>query len=196
MTGNHKTIRVGLIGYGYAGITFHAPLIQSVPGLVLSVVGSRKREIVEAKYPSVFVCPAEEVPTHPDVDLVVIASPNESHCPLAAAAMRAGKDVVIDKPFTVTLEQARSLAAIAKEHNRILSVFHNRRWESEILATKAILETGVLGEISHYESHIDRFGRSCVNAGAKIPGLAQVYGSILDLTSSIRHCIFLGFRMR
>jgi predicted dehydrogenase len=157
MRGNDKTIRAGLIGYGYAGKTFHAPLIQSVPGLALSVIGSRKREIMEAKFPGVLVCSAEEVPTHPDVDLVAIASPNESHFPLAAAAMRSGKDVVVDKPFTVTLGQARSLAAIAKEHNRILSVFHNRRCESEILATKAVLKTGVLGEISHYESHIDRF---------------------------------------
>src|ERR1700743_3432842 len=152
-----RTICVGLIGYGFAGKTFHAPLIQSVPGLALSVIGSSKREILQSKYPGVIVCSATEVPTHPDVDLVVIASPNESHFPLAAAALRAGKDVVIDKPFTVTLAEARSLAEIAKQHNRLLSVFHNRRWDSEILATKAILQTGVLGDISHYESHLDRF---------------------------------------
>jgi len=157
MIGNDKTIRVGLIGYGYAGKTFHAPLIHSVPGLLLHVIGSAKREILQADYPGVLVCAAAEVPTHPDVDLVVIASPNESHFPLAVAALRAGKDVVVDKPFTVTLAEARSLAEIATQHNRMLSVFHNRRWDSEILATKAILETGVLGEISHYESHIDRF---------------------------------------
>jgi predicted dehydrogenase len=140
-----RTIRVGLIGYGFAGKTFHAPLIHSVPGLALSVVGSSKREALQAKYPGVIVCSATEVPTHPDVDLVVIASPNESHFPLAAAALRAGKDVVIDKPFTVTLAEARSLAEIARQHNRLLSVFHNRRWDSEILATKAILQTDVLG---------------------------------------------------
>ena len=157
MIGNDKSIRVGLIGYGYAGKTFHAPLIQSVPGLVLDVIGSAKRETLNAEYPGVLVCSAEEVPTRPDVDLVVVASPNESHFPLAAAALRAGKDVVVDKPFTVTLAEARSLAEIAGQHNRILSVFHNRRWDSEILATKAILEDGALGEIAHYESHIDRF---------------------------------------
>jgi predicted dehydrogenase len=157
MIRNNKTIRVGLVGYGFAGKTFHAPLVQSVPGLALSVIGSAKREILQATYPGVQVCSAAEVPTHPDVDLVVIASPNESHFPLAAAALRAGKDVVVDKPFTVTLAEARSLSEIAAQHNRILSVFHNRRWDSEILATKAILETGVLGDISHYESHIDRF---------------------------------------
>jgi predicted dehydrogenase len=82
---NDKTVRVGLIGYGYAGKTFHAPLIRSVPGLALHLIGSAKREILEAEYPGVLVCSAGEVPAHPDVDLVVIASPNESHFPLAAA---------------------------------------------------------------------------------------------------------------
>jgi predicted dehydrogenase len=157
MIENDKTIRVGLVGYGYAGKTFHAPLIQSVPGLALQVIGSTKHEILKAEYPGVLVCSPAEVPAHQDVDLVVIATPNQSHFPLAAEALRAGKDVVVDKPFTVTLAEARSLAEIAAEHHRILSVFHNRRWDSEVLATKAILESGVLGEIAHYESHIDRF---------------------------------------
>ena len=154
---NGQTVRVGLIGYGYAGKTFHAPLIRSVPGLALYVIGSSKGEILEAEHPGIVVCSAGEVPAHPNVDLVVVASPNETHFPLAAAALRAGKDVVVDKPFTVTLAEARSLAETAQRHNRILSVFHNRRWESEILATRAILETAVLGEVIHYESHIDRF---------------------------------------
>jgi predicted dehydrogenase len=152
-----KDIRVGLVGYGYAGKTFHAPLIRSVPGLALTVIGSSKRELLEASWPEVTVCSVTDIPTHPDVDLVVIASPNDSHFPLAAAALRAGKYVVVDKPFTVTLAEARSLAEIANQNNLLLSVFHNRRWESEILATKAILQSGVLGEISHYECHMDRF---------------------------------------
>lgn len=150
-------IRVGLIGYGFVGKTFHAPLIQSVPGLTLTVVGSGKREALQADYPGVIVCSAIEAAIHADVDLVVIASPNESHFPLAVAALRAGKHVVIDKPFTVTLAEAGSLAEIANQHSRVLSVFHNRRWDSEVLATKAILQTGVLGEVSHYECHMDRF---------------------------------------
>ncbi len=157
MLRNDNTIRVGLIGYGYAGKTFHAPLIQSVPGLELAVFGSEKREILQSSFPGAIVCSASEIPSHPHVDLVVIASPNESHFPLAAAALRAGKDVVLDKPFTVTLAEARSLADLSLRHNRILSVFHNRRWDSEILATKAILDSGALGKIAHYESHIDRF---------------------------------------
>jgi predicted dehydrogenase len=152
-----ESIRVGLIGYGYAGKTFHAPLILSVPGLALTVVGSSKGDAVLATLPAVKVCSAADAAVHPEVDLVVIASPNDSHFPLAAAALRAGKDVVIDKPFTVTLAEARSLVHIAAQHKRLLSVFHNRRWESEVLATKAILQSGALGEVSHYECHMDRF---------------------------------------
>jgi predicted dehydrogenase len=150
-------IRVGLIGYGYAGRTFHAPLIRSVSGLALTVVGSSKPDVVRASLPGVEVCSAMETAIHPDVDLVVIASPNDSHAPLATAALLAGKHVVIDKPFTVTLAEARSLASLAAQQQRLLSVFHNRRWESEVLATKAVLQSGVLGRVVQYECHMDRF---------------------------------------
>jgi predicted dehydrogenase len=146
-----------LIGYGFAGKTFHAPLIRCLPGLALTVVGSSKRDAVMAELPGVSICSAEEMATHPEVDLVVVATPNESHFPLAAAALRAGKDVVVDKPFTLTLAEARELVKIASEHNRLLSVFQNRRWYSEVLATKAVLESGSLGEVSHYGCHMDRF---------------------------------------
>jgi predicted dehydrogenase len=152
-----QAVRVGLIGYGYAGKTFHAPLIRSVPGLQLTHVGSTKPDVVRAALPGSTVGSAEDISTHPEVDLVVIASPNESHFPLAAAALRAGKHVVVDKPFTVTLEEARDLRTIAQQHGRLLSVFHNRRWDSEILATKAVLDAGLLGDVTHYECHMDRF---------------------------------------
>jgi predicted dehydrogenase len=153
-----RAVRVGLIGYGYAGKTFHAPLVQSVEGLELTVIGSSKRDMVRAELPGVTVCSDMlEVATHSEVDLLVIASPNESHYPLANAALHAGKHVVVDKPFTVNLADARSLVQLAEERGQLLSVFHNRRWDSEVLATKAIVESGVLGQISHFETHIDRF---------------------------------------
>src|SRR5260370_42695677 len=132
-----RTVRVGLIGYGYAGRTFHAPLIQSVAGLELTIVGSTKHDTVLADLPGVPVCSnMDEVATHPEVDLLVIASPNESHYPLASAALLAGKHVVVDKPFTVRLADARSLVQLAEENGQLRSVFHNRRWDSEVLAAK------------------------------------------------------------
>jgi predicted dehydrogenase len=164
-------IRVGLIGYGFAGKSFHAPLIRCAPGMALTVVGSSRREAVLADLPWVQVCSAEEVTTHPDVDLVVVATPNDSHLPLAAAALRAGKHVVVDKPFTVTLAEARELVEIAAEEKRLLAVFQNRRWYSEVLATVEILKSGVLGHVSHYECHMDRFRPNVRQRWREKPGL-------------------------
>jgi predicted dehydrogenase len=157
MTNPSNPLRVGLIGYGYAGKTFHAPLIHAVPGLELCVVGSSRPERVLSDFPNTTVCSAEEAAVHPSLDLIVIATPNESHFPLAAAALRAGKHVVVDKPFTLDLAEARELVRIAREHNRLLSVFQNRRWESDILAAKSVLASGALGKVVHFEAHMDRF---------------------------------------
>ncbi|WP_035359199.1 oxidoreductase [Edaphobacter aggregans] len=156
-TSTPHPIRVGLLGYGYAGKTFHAPLIRAVEGLELPIVGSSRPERVLADLSGVTVCSASEAATHPDLDLIVIATPNESHFPLAAAALRAGKHVVVDKPFTLDLAEARELVQIAREQDRLLSVFQNRRWESDILAAKDVLASGVLGDVVHFEAHMDRF---------------------------------------
>jgi predicted dehydrogenase len=147
-------IRVALLGYGFAGKTFHAPLLRAVPGLELRVVASSRPKAV----PDVpVVASAEEAAAHPDVDLVVIATPNATHASLAETALRAGKHVVVDKPFTVTLAEARALCALAEARGRVLSVFHNRRWDSDFLALKALLAHGALGRVTHVESRFDRF---------------------------------------
>ncbi len=152
------SIRVGLIGYGYASKTFHAPLIAGTPGMALAAVSSSDATKVHADWPSV---PVVSEPKHlfndPNIDLIVIPTPNDTHFPLAKAALEAGKHVVVDKPFTVTLSQARELDALAKSLGRLLSVFHNRRWDSDFLTVKALLSEGMLGEITFFESHFDRF---------------------------------------
>lgn len=151
-------IRVALIGYGYAGKTFHAPLIASVPGLRLACIASSRPDDVHADLPDVEVVadPLQAI-VRDDIDLVLIAAPNAQHAPLAAAALRAGKHVVVDKPFTLTLAEARELRALAKRHGRLLSVFHNRRWDSDFLGMKQVIDSGRIGEVVHFESHIDRF---------------------------------------
>ncbi|RAU39066.1 oxidoreductase [Enterobacter sp. RIT418] len=153
-----ENIRVGLVGYGYAGKTFHAPLIFGTPGMVLAAVSSSDAAKVHSDWPSV---PVVSEPKHlfndPNIDLIVIPTPNDTHFPLAKAALEAGKHVVVDKPFTVTLSQARELDALAKGLGRLLSVFHNRRWDSDFLTVKALIAEGTLGEISFFESHFDRF---------------------------------------
>ncbi|EBW6088280.1 oxidoreductase, partial [Salmonella enterica subsp. enterica serovar Enteritidis] len=103
-------IRVGLIGYGYASKTFHAPLIVGTPGMTLAAVSSSDASKVHADWPNVtVVSDPKQLFNDPSLDLIVIPTPNDTHFPLARAAMEAGKHVVVDKPFTVTLSQAREL---------------------------------------------------------------------------------------
>jgi predicted dehydrogenase len=150
--------RVGLIGYGFAGKTFHAPLIRATAGLDLVAVASRDPAKVHVDLGEVAVVNDPLALARSDaVDLVVIASPNASHAPLAAAALAAGKHVVVDKPFTLDLDEARALATLAQQRGTTLSVFHNRRWDSDFLTIRAALEEGAVGRVAHFESHIDRF---------------------------------------
>ncbi|MDU7389278.1 oxidoreductase [Atlantibacter hermannii] len=151
-------IRVGLIGYGYASKTFHAPLIVGTPGMTLSAVSSSDASKVHADWPNVtVVSDPKQLFNDPSLDLIVIPTPNDTHFPLARAAMEAGKHVVVDKPFTVTLSQARELEAMAKSRGLVLSVFHNRRWDSDFLTLKGLIAEGKLGEVSYFESHFDRY---------------------------------------
>ncbi|MGM0983686.1 MAG: oxidoreductase [Pseudomonadota bacterium] len=153
-----QTLNVGLVGYGMAGRTFHAPLIQAAPGLELTAVVSGNAERVQTDYPEVEVLPkAAQLFARRDIDLVVIATPNDTHFPLAKAALAAGKHVVIDKPLSVTASEARLLKAQADGAERLLSVFHNRRWDSDFLTLKALLEEGGLGRVVALESRFDRF---------------------------------------
>lgn len=151
-------IRVGLIGYGYAGRTFHAPLIRATPGLALAAVSSSRPERVAADLPGITVLPsASDLLAAPSIDLVVIAAPPDVHAPLVASALRAGKHVVVDKPIAPTLDEARATAMLASRSDRVLAVFQNRRWDGDFLALRDLLSRGVLGEISHFESHFDRY---------------------------------------
>ena len=151
-------INVGLVGYGFASQTFHAPLIQATEGLDLVAVSSSDATKVQASLPGVEVeSQAMALCQRKDIDLIVIPTPNDTHFSLAKAALTAGKHVVVDKPFTVTLSEGRLLKKLADEKERLLSVFHNRRWDSDFLTVKALLEAGTLGRVVNVESHFDRF---------------------------------------
>lgn len=139
-------IRVGLIGYGLAGRVFHEPLIVACERLQLTaVLTSREHPLrVDSLDALLELC-----------DLVVVASPNDSHFPLARTALRAGRHVVVDKPFTVSLDEADRLITLARETERMLTVFHNRRWAADFLTLRRVLPR--LGDWSLLEAHWDRF---------------------------------------
>lgn len=154
-----RPVRAGLIGFGYAGRTFHAPLLVSTPGLQLTAVSSSQTEaVLQALGPAVTVhADPLSLIAQDEVDLVVIASPNDTHHPLAMAALQAGKAVVVDKPFALDAAQAQSLVAAAEARKLLLSVFHNRRWDGDFLSVSALLRDGRLGRMAQAELHFDRF---------------------------------------
>lgn len=152
------SLNVALVGYGYVGKTFHAPLIAATPGLVLHTIVSSKPDAVRADFPAVKVHPdLAAALADPDVELVVIATPNALHAPQAHQALEAGKHIVVDKPFTLTVDEAQGVIAHAKTANRLLSVFHNRRWDADFLTLQRVMGEGTLGKIRQFTSHYDRF---------------------------------------
>ena len=164
-------IRVGLIGFGFVSKTFHVPLLNATDGYKITTVSSSHPADVLAVLPDVeVVSDPKALATHPDVDLVVIASPNETHAPLAEAAMRAGRNVVVDKPFTITVEQARHLAAVANENDVLLSVFQNRRWDSDFLTVQDAIRRDLVGRIVLFESRIDRYRPDVRDRWREVPG--------------------------
>jgi len=153
-----EALRVALVGYGLAGRVFHAPLITATPGLALHTVVSSDAGKVHVDLPDVgVVSDPQSAFDDPAIGLVVIASPNITHAPLAIAALRAGKHVVVDKPFAIDLAQAQAVATAANASGHLLAVFHNRRWDADFLALRALVEAGTLGDIAEVHSHFDRF---------------------------------------
>ena len=153
-----KKLNVGLVGFGFATATFHAPLIRATDGMTLACIASSNAARVHQAMPAVAVASSPDALfARPDIDLVVIATPNDTHYPLAAAALEAGKHVVIDKPFSLDVAQANQLIALARKHKRLLSVFHNRRWDGDFLTVGQLISDGTLGELRHVESHFDRY---------------------------------------
>ncbi|HXE35233.1 MAG TPA: oxidoreductase [Verrucomicrobiae bacterium] len=151
-------IDVGLIGYGLAGRSFHAPVISAVPGLRLAAILERTGNDAAGKYPDVrIVRTLDELLAIKEIRLIVIATPNDSHFPLAQQCFAAGRDVLVDKPFTTTLKEAIALVEFAKQQGRLLTVYQNRRYDGDFQAIVQLVTSGELGRIVRFESNYDRF---------------------------------------
>ena len=151
-------IGVAVVGYGLAGQTFHAPLIAATPGLTLTAVVSSRPEAVHADQPAVEILPdLDAALAREDIRLIVVATPDALHAEQSIAALKAGKSVVVDKPFAATLADAEAVAAVAAQAPGVFSVFQNRRWDADFLTLRHLIAEGELGEIAVFESHYDRF---------------------------------------
>ncbi|MDQ1701289.1 MAG: scyllo-inositol 2-dehydrogenase [Frankiaceae bacterium] len=181
------TIRTAVIGYGLAGAVFHAPLIDAVDGLELTAVvtGNAEREAAARdRYPGLRVFgTADELWAVADsVDLVVVASPNSSHLPLALAALDADLPVVVDKPVAASVAEAERLRDAAAAAGLLLSVFQNRRWDGDLLTLQKLRADGALGDVHRFESRFERW-RPQVATGAwrERPDPGEGGGLLLDL---------------
>jgi len=151
-------VRVGLIGFGLAGQAFHAPVIRGVPGMDLACIVERRSSRAREKYPDVRVArTVEELLADKEIQLCVIATPNDSHFELARTCLLAGRDVVVDKPFAPTLRESEELVRLAAACGRLITVYQERRWDGDFETVKKIVQSGRLGTIVEYECRFDRF---------------------------------------
>jgi scyllo-inositol 2-dehydrogenase (NADP+) len=153
-----KIINTALCSYGMSGLVFHGPLLEAHPGFKITKILERRKQVSEGKHPgSVIVRTYEQVLEDPAVSLVVVNTPDHLHFEMAEAAIRAGKHVVVEKPFTLRTDHAAELIHLAASKGVILTVFHNRRWDGDFLTVKEIIRSGSLGRLVDYESHFDRY---------------------------------------
>ncbi|KAI8968026.1 hypothetical protein BDF20DRAFT_908265 [Mycotypha africana] len=181
MADNQQKVNVGVVGFGMSSRVFHCPLITSSPYLHLSAVVERHSDKSKEKYPWINVKKStDELFADDSIDLVVITTPNGSHYPLALEAMKKGKHVVVEKPFTITSKEAEELVKVSKETKRVCSVYQNRRWDGDFLTVKKLIEGEQLGRLVEYESHFDRF-RNFMKQGWREQNDAPGSGMLYDL---------------
>lgn len=151
-------LKVGLVGYGFAGKTFHAPLIAHSGSTALTAIASTQAEAAKNDYPHALIVPdIDQLLASDELDCIVIASPNDTHFDLACKVINAGKHVVVDKPVTLSASEAAALADLAVQKNVLFVPFHNRRWDGDFLTLQALIGSARLGRITQFESHFDRF---------------------------------------
>lgn len=181
-------INTALAGFGSGGRIYNAPILSSVPGFKISkILSSNPSNVAAAKsdFPdALVVADYSEIIEDPAVELVIVLLPNHLHYKFVKAALKAGKNVLVEKPFTTKTSEADELIALAREKNLVLSVNHNRRFDSDARTTQKLLENGILGEVVEYEAHFDRF-RDKVKTGWKEQPEIEGSGILYDLGSHL-----------
>lgn len=154
---NNPTLKIGLAGFGNAAKIMHAPFLSTLPQYEVVSVWERNKEDSKQFFPQTKVARTLDDLLQTDAELIVITTPNETHFEYAKKCLQAGKHVLLEKPFTITSEDALQLIKIAEQENKVLTVYQNRRYDSDFLTIKEILDKNLLGDIHDYEAHFDRY---------------------------------------
>ncbi|MBX2967206.1 MAG: Gfo/Idh/MocA family oxidoreductase [Cyclobacteriaceae bacterium] len=153
-----QTISAALLSFGMSGRVFHAPFIDEHPGFILVGSWERSAKTIQQFYPKTKSYSSLEALLQDDtIDLVVVNTPTYTHYEFAKSALEAGKHVVVEKAFTATADEAEELKALAEKKNRKLSVFQNRRWDSDFKTVQQIVDKGVLGNPVEVSFSYDRY---------------------------------------
>jgi len=185
-----RTIRTAVVGYGLSGSVFHAPLIGADGRYSLDVIATsnvERQKAATARYPGVRTVHDGDaaLARSADLDLVVLGTPPATHYPLAKAALEAGLDVVVDKPFAVTSGEGQELVALARQLGRVLTVFQNRRWDGDFLTLRKLLAADALGKVTRFESRFERWSPAIAKAWKAHATAADGGGVLFDLGSHL-----------
>lgn len=153
-----QLVKVGLCAFGMSGKVFHAPFLKEHPGFFMSAVVERSKEDSKEKYPNAEIYRSvEEMLENADIEVVVVNTPVQTHFEYVKMALDAGKNVIVEKPFTVTVSEAEELVNLAENKNLFLSVYQNRRFDRDYLQVQKVLAEGKLGNVREAEIRFDRF---------------------------------------
>ena len=178
-------IITALAAYGMSGEIFHAPFLVSDENFKLEKIVSSRPQKIKDKYPHIIVAnDYNEILNDENIELIVVNTPNTTHYNYTKRALEAGKNVVVEKPFTVDVTSAKELIDLAEKRNLKLSVFHNRRWDGDFKTIKKIIFANLLGPLADYEAHFDRF-RNFIKPGTWKEENAAGSGMLFDLGSHL-----------
>lgn len=194
-------IGVAIVGYGLAGEVFHAPLVRAAEKLEITVITTNnpeRKKKAQAAFPNAKIFPSLEDALKDGGDLfelVIIASPNKFHAPQAKTALKAGKAVVVDKPFAINSKECREIIDLGKSTGKLVTVFQNRRWDNDFLTIKKLIENKSLSQIARFESRFERF-RPTLDAKKwrETTGAEEGGGLLFDLGSHLidQACFLFG----
>src|SRR6185295_5448742 len=178
-------ISTALCSFGMSGLVFHAPFLAVHPGFNLHAVWERSKKLAEEKYPQVRSYDTlDELLNDDSIELVIVNTPNYTHYDYAKQALNAGKHVVVEKPFTVNSKEGKELIQLAKKKKKKLSVYQNRRYDSDYKAIKNVIQENLLGNVIEAEFHFDRFKEEVSpKLHKEVPGPGT--GSLYDLGSHL-----------
>ncbi len=178
-----EIIRTALLSYGMSGSVFHAPLLQAHPSFNLYATVERKVANAKFRYPDIIsLKKVEDVFADPNIELVIVNTPSDTHFDFARKALEAGKHVVVEKPFTVTADEATQLIELANANKKLLTVFQNRRWDGDFLTLKKVIDNQLVGKVVAVEMHYDRF-RNFVEANTWKEEIGRGTGIVYNLGS-------------